>query len=79
MLAGGKMKTLLIASMIVVTAFAFIGVALTWITLLEAAGAVAVGLVIVLVTARLREGAIRVPSDDEGQRHHRGRGGGGLM
>lgn len=75
----GEMKTFVIASMIVVTAFAFIAWALTWITLLEAAGAVAVGLVIVLVTARLREGGVKVPSDDEGQRHHRGRGGGGLM
>lgn len=73
------MKTFVIASMIAVTALATIAWTMTWITLVEAAGAVAVGLLVVLVTARLRESAVKVPSDDEGQRHHRGRGGGGLM
>lgn len=79
MLLGGNMLTFVIGSMIAVTALASTAWALTWITLVEAAGAVAVGLLIVLVAARLRESAVKVPSDDEGQRHHRGRGGGGLM
>lgn len=76
---GKTMKTLAITVTSSATLMAFIAWALSWITVLEAVGAVAVVLLITLAIGRIRETAVKVPSDDEGQRHHRGRGGGGLM
>lgn len=76
---GEAMKTLVITVAISAPLIAFIAWALSWIALLEAVAAVAVVLLAVLVLGRLRETAVKVRSQDEGQRHHRGRGGGGLM
>lgn len=73
------MKTLVLAVTISAALLASIAWALSWITLFEAVGAVAVALLVVLAVGRLREKSVKIPSDDEGQRHHRGRGGGGLM
>lgn len=73
------MKTLVIAVTISAAVLAFIAWAFSWIETFEAVAAVAVVLLITLAIGRLRETASRVPSEEEGQRHHRGRGGGGLM
>lgn len=47
--------------------------------MLEIAALVAVVLLIVFAVRRLKEKNVKLPREDEGQRHHRGRGGGGLM
>ncbi len=76
---GETMKTLVITVTVSVALIATIAWVLSWITLLDAVAAVAVALLIALVLGRLRETAVKIASNDEGQRHHRGRGGGGLM
>lgn len=66
----------------VISAAVLIGVGfwiLGGVTLLEAAAAVALSLLVALTVGRLRESDPRLPADDEGQRHSRGRGGSGLM
>lgn len=49
------------------------------ITLLEAIAVIAISLLVALITGHLRESDTRLPADDEGQHHSRGRGGSGLM
>ncbi|KRF06212.1 hypothetical protein ASH00_08085 [Arthrobacter sp. Soil782] len=49
------------------------------ISVLEAFAVVALSLLISLALRHLREKHVKLRADDEGQRHHRGRGGGGLM
>lgn len=53
--------------------------ALSGITVLEGAAIVASSLLISLALGQLRERDVKLTADDTGQRHHGGRGGGGLI
>lgn len=76
---GEDMKALVFTVTISAALVASIAWAISWISFLDAVTVVAVALGIAWALGRLRERAVGVPSDDEGQRHHRGRGGSGLM
>ncbi|GAB3554587.1 hypothetical protein GCM10027404_29010 [Arthrobacter tumbae] len=76
---GNTSKVLVTTAVISAVLIAFAVWVLSGITVLDAFGVVAISLLISLALRHLREKHVKLRADDEGQRHHRGRGGGGLM
>lgn len=76
---GNALKILVTTAAISAVFLAFAVWVLSGISVLEAFAVVALSLLISLALRHLREKHVKLRADDEGQRHHRGRGGGGLM
>lgn len=76
---GGTMKILITTVVISAVLIGFTASALSGITIFEGAALVALSPLISLALAYLREKDVLLGAEDTGQRHHRGRGGGGLM
>lgn len=70
------MRILITAAVISAALIGFITWAFSGITILE--GAAVAGLSL-LISLALREKEVKLGADDTGQRHHGGRGGGGLI
>ena len=78
-LMGNTLKVLVTTVAISAVLIALAVWVLSGITVLDAFAVVALSLLIALALRHLREKHVKLRADDEGQRHHRGRGGGGLM
>ncbi|MFP5314389.1 hypothetical protein SAMN04488693_101438 [Arthrobacter subterraneus] len=73
------MRIIITAAVISAVFIGFTVWALSRITFLEGAAIVALSLLISLALGQLREKDVKLTADDTGQRHHGGRGGGGLV
>lgn len=76
---GELIKTLITTAIISAVLIGIVVWTSSGIAILEAVAVVALALLMSLALGRLREKNVKLTADDEGQRHHRGRGGGGLM
>lgn len=76
---GGTMRILITAAIISAALIGFLTWAFSGITILEGAAVAGLSLLISLALGQLREKDVKLGADDTGQRHHGGRGGGGLI
>ncbi|MGJ9404543.1 hypothetical protein [Arthrobacter sp. KK5.5] len=73
------MRILITTAVISAVLIGFTAWALSGITILESVAILALSLLIALALDQQREKDVKLGTDDTGQRHHGGRGGGGLI